>query len=91
MKRILILLLICTLCLGGCTRRKDSGQPQAPQAESGGSKEEVRRAEDANDAAWAWKNAGLTPAEKSCLRVEKRDGSGNLVEWVDHVLDAQGL
>jgi len=91
MKRIIILILICLLCLGGCTRRSDVTESQAPQAESGGSKEEVHRAEDANDAAWAWNNAGAARAEPSCLRVEKRDGSGNLVQWVDHALDSQGL
>ena len=90
MKRITILILIALLCLGGCTRREDTVTTQAPQAESGGSKEEVHRAEDASDAAWAWNNAGAA-AEASCIRVEKRDGSGNLVHWVDRALDSQGL
>lgn len=91
MKRIISIILICALALCGCTRRSEHAQPQAPQAESGGSREEVHRAEDANDAAWAWNNAGVKPAEQSCLRVEKRDGNGNLVHWVEHVLDEQGL
>lgn len=90
MKRLLWIVLIFALTLCGCTRRSEA-EPQAPQAESGGSKEEVRRAEDANDAAWAWNNAGLYPAEKSCVRVEKYDGSGNLVHWVEHTLDNAGL
>lgn len=91
MKRTFILILIFVLCLGGCTRRSDVVDPQVPQAESGGSKEEVHRAEDANDSAWAWNNAGTVPAEPGCLRVEKRDGSGNLIQWVEHTLDSKGL
>jgi len=90
MKKLLLILLTFSLLLTGCTRR-DESTAEIPQAESGGSKEEIRRAEDANDAAWAWNNAGLSPAEKSCVRVEKRDGSGNLVHWVDHRLDENGL
>lgn len=90
MKKVFLLILICALVLCGCTRRSDAAAEQIPQAESGGEREEIRRAEDASDASWAWNNAGVNLAEKSCVRVEKYDGSGNLVQWVDHRLDEEG-
>jgi len=91
MKKVLWIVLIFIFCLCGCTRRSESVESQAPQAESVDSQKEVHRAEEAEDAGWAWKNAGVRPAEKSCARIEKYDGSGNLVHWVEHVLDEQGL
>ena len=84
MKRLFLLFLSAFL-LCGCGKRSETVEQNTPVEQT-----ERRRAEDSSDSAWA-KQLPAAPKESSPLvRRTKYDADGNVVNWVDYALNADG-
>ena len=90
MKRIrlcIFVLALLSLCACG---KKEEAPADVPQAVSAGSGEEVHRAEDSRDSAWASK-LSPAPKENGILRRETKYGpDGSVLSWVDYSCNADG-
>ena len=90
MKRMrLLILTLALLSLCACGKKEETAA-DVPQAVSGGSGEEVHKAEDSRDSAWAAKLAPA-PKENGVLRRETKYGSdGSVLSWIDYSCNADG-